>query len=210
MFKVGLTGNYYSGQHEISKIFEEYNIPVFDGNLITKYLINYSDKHIKLIQGAFGSDIYSMGLLNLSKVSTNNKIDMIFDIIEFDLLKAFELFRIKHKDKVYSIFYFDQLFERGLNKLMNYNITCYRPKSYRKSDMQIFTEFDSYTIQKILNNEIDELFKNKESDYIIQNYNQNTGYQSDVVIGLEKRVKEVHQKIMSKKLSSIVERQYGL
>jgi hypothetical protein len=151
-----------------------------------------------------------MGLLNLSKIQSNEDFDKIIDIVEFDLLKSFELFRLKNKEQIYTIFYFDQLFERGIDKLMNFNINCYRPRSHRKSDMEIFTSFDSFTINKILNNEFGELLKNGKSDYIISNYNQSTGYQSDIVIGLEKKVKDTHIKIMSKRLESIVESQYGL
>jgi hypothetical protein len=151
-----------------------------------------------------------MGLLNLSKIQKNEDFDKIFEIIEYDLLKAYELFRIKHKGHVYTIFYFDQLFERGIDNLMNFNINCYRPRDYRKSDMQIFTNFDSYLIDKIIKNEFDELIKNKKSDYIVHNYNHSTGYQSDIVVGLENKVKEVHSRIMSKKLKSVIETQYGL
>jgi dephospho-CoA kinase len=208
MFKVGLTGNYYSGQTEVSEVLIGYDVPLFDANLVVKFLINHSPKHIKNIKEIFGDDSYSFGLLDSKKFDTNKKIDKLFDIIELDLLKSYELFRIKHNKEFYTIFLFDYLFERGLDKLMNFNINCYRPQHCRKSDMKYLTSYPIPTIEKILNNEMDETVKNSKSDYIINNYNNNGDYKSDIVVGLESQIKLVHKKIMNKKMDSVLKKHY--
>lgn len=210
MFKVGLTGNYYSGHKEVSMILEEYGVPVFDMNLVFKFLVNFSPNHIQKVKQTFGSQIYSMGLLDLQRFTKNSDIDTLFEILEFDLLKAFEKFRLVNKDAVYTVLLFDQLYERNCDKLMNFNISVYRPKHMRKNDMITLTSLDNFTITKILDNEYDEFEKNKKSDYIIQNYNLGDNKNSDITIGLEKQIKSVHKKIMEKKLHSIVQSQYGL
>jgi len=145
MYKVGLTGNYFSGQNEVAKIFEDYNVRVFDANLITKFLINYSPIHIPKIKKEFGPDIYSVGLLDLSKLNDNKSFNKLLDIIELDLLRAYEIFRKRYKNDFYTIFYFDYIFERNLDKILSlqmilvlavywllvnligvyYNMTCY-------------------------------------------------------------------------------------
>lgn len=210
MFKVGLTGNYYSGHKEVSCIFEDFGVPVFDMNLVFKFLVNFSPSHIEKIKTSFGNHIYSLGLLDLQKFTKNSDFDKLFDVIEFDLLKGFEKFRLANKDAVYSVMVFDQLFERKCDKLMNFCISVYRPKHLRKNDMITLTGLDSYTITKILDNEYDEFEKNKKSDFVIQNYNLGVNKNSDITIGLESQVKKVHKYIMDKKLHSIVESQYGI
>jgi len=209
MYKVGLTGNYFSGQNEVAKIFEDYNVRVFDANLITKFLINYSPIHIPKIKKEFGPDIYSVGLLDLSKLNDNKSFNKLLDIIELDLLRAYEIFRKRYKNDFYTIFYFDYIFERNLDKILNFNITSFRPKHYRKSNMEYFTSFPENIIKKILDNEMDHSIKNKKSDYVIQNYNKGTDPLSDIVIGLENQVKLVHKRIMSKKINESISRQFS-
>jgi dephospho-CoA kinase len=210
MYKVGLTGNYYSGQFEVSKIFEDYEVKVFDANLLTKFLLNYSPTHIQKIKKYFGSDIYSMGLLNLSKFTDNIRFNELLDLIEFDLLKYYEKFRLKHKDELYTIFLYDFIFERKLESSIDFKISCHRPKSIRKNDMKYLTSLTDWHIKKILDNEMDELLKNSKSDYVIQNYNLNDDHESDIVIGLESQIKKVHKKIMSKKRIDTLNKYYPL
>jgi dephospho-CoA kinase len=161
MFKVGLTGNYYSGQQEVAKIFEDFDVPVFDANLIIKFMINFSPRHIEKIKEKFGDDIYKFGLLNLNRFHTNKKFDDLLDILEFDLLKAYEKFRLDHKTDFYTIFLFDWIYERNLNSLMNFNVSSYRPQVHRKSDLKYWANLNSMEVQKILDNEVDEFEKNK-------------------------------------------------
>jgi dephospho-CoA kinase len=210
MFKVGLSGNYYSGQYEIYQILGDYEVPVFNANLITKFMINNSPKHINQIKSTFGENSYSLGLLNLNKFKSDDDYNRLFDIIELDLLKSFELFRIKNKNAFYTVFYFDQLFERGINNLMNFNVACYRPKYQRRSDMKYLTTFSDNIINKILDTEIDELTKNEKSDFVIHNYNKNGDYKSDIVIGLDTQVLNLHKSIMAKKMDTEIYNQYPL
>ena len=210
MYKVGLTGNYYSGQTEVAELFEDYNVPVFNANLVTKFLLNFSPKHIQKIKSEFGEGAYSVGLLNINRFSNNRDFNKIFDIVELDIMKSFELFRLKHKYEFYTIFHFDYLYERNLDKLMNFNVTCYRPAYQRKSDMEYLTNFPKPVIEKILSSEVEESIKNKKSDFIIHNYNRNGDYKSDIVIGLDAQVKNTHTRIMKKKMDSAILGHYPL
>jgi dephospho-CoA kinase len=44
MIKVALTGNFKSGHREIADIFIQKNTPVFDADLMMKYLLNFNKK----------------------------------------------------------------------------------------------------------------------------------------------------------------------
>jgi dephospho-CoA kinase len=204
MLKIGLTGNHYSGQYEVSHLFDDLDVPIFDANLITKFILNYSPQHINKIKKSFGDDIYEMGVLNLKKFDTNKDVDKLLNMIQFDLLKAYEKFRLNNSHAFYTIFKFDFIFERLLEKHLDFTICCYRPKFYRKSDMKYLTSYSYYLIDKILDNEMDELTKNSKADFIVQNYNRNDDYKSDVVIGLESQIKNIHRQIMKKENKSIL------
>jgi dephospho-CoA kinase len=210
MLKIGLTGNHYSGQYEVSHLFEDLDVPIFDVNLITKFIVNYSPQHVQKIKGHFGDGIYDMGVLDLKKFNSNKDMDKLISLIELDLLKAYEKFRLKHSDSFYTIFKFDFIFERLLEKHLDFTVCCYRPKFNRKSDMKYLTNYSFYLIDKILDNEMDEIKKNSKADFIVQNYNKNGDYKSDIVIGLESQVQNIHRQIMKKKNSSILSNHYSL
>jgi len=199
MIKIGLTGNFYSGQSDVVKIFEKLDVAVFDADLVLKYLLNYSKPHLESITEHFGKSAYSLGLLNLPKFQTTKDWDDVIDLLEFDIVKSYEKFRLQHQNDLYTIFKFSFLFERGLNKNMDYNISCYRPKYHRKSDLMNKTRIDTYTINQILSNEMDELIKNNESDFIINNYPRTYGSDSFEIKDLQNKVEEIHKTILKKK-----------
>jgi dephospho-CoA kinase len=201
MYKVGLTGNYFSGQSEISKLFIDYQVKVFDANLLTKFYLNYSPDHIRKIKNYYGEEVYQMGLLNLSKFDTNSKFNELLDLVEFDLLKSYESFRVKYKNDFYTIFLYDFIFERNIQKYFNFNINCYRPRIAREYDLQYFGGLSQFHNSKILDNEMSDSSKNSKADYVIQNFNENGDYKSDIVVGLQNQILKVHKKIMSRKSS---------
>jgi len=196
MIKVGLTGNFHSGQNEVSEIFEKMDVPVFDADLILKYMINYSKSHIEKIYTKFGESTYRMGLLNLNKFDTNKKWNDLIDLLEFDLIKSYESYRLKHKDATYTVFKYSYLFERNLNTSMDFTVNCYRPRYLRKDDLKILTHMDSYSIQKLLDNEMNESTKNNKSDFSIENYIDPKN--SDSSVYLERKVKYIHNVLMKK------------
>ena len=157
MLKVGLTGNFYSGYDNAALLFEKRGIPVFDADLVLRFMVNYSEKIIKKIKQKFGEDIYFLGLLDMKKFETNKEFDKLFEVVELDLLKAYEKWRVKHWDKPYTIFKSCVLFERKLNTSMNFSITVFKPQIERKKDVQNLTDIPLSTSDSIFSNEMDEL-----------------------------------------------------
>lgn len=169
MIKVGLTGNFASGYVEVADIFEERGIKVFDADLVIKFMINYSYEHISKIKAKFGNGIYQNGLLNM-KDFTTNQFDELLGLIELDLIKAYEKWRIINWNSIYTIFKCSILFERSLHKSMNYTINVYRPKSQRKTELHFSTQMPKITIDMILDGEMDDSVKTLNADYTIDNF----------------------------------------
>jgi dephospho-CoA kinase len=174
MIKVGLSGNFYSGHNEVGEIFEERGIPVFDADVVLKFMINYSPKHIIKIKEIFGDDVYKLCLLDMRKFSTTGEFDDLLDILQLDLIKSYEKWRIRNYNHFYTIFKSSILFERNLDTSMNFNISVFRPKVERRKDLKNHTSMPISKIDEILNGEMDELSKNKKSNFVIHNYKSNS------------------------------------
>lgn len=194
MFKVGITGNFYSGYDVVAEIFEEKGVPVFDADVIIKYILNYSYDHINKIKEVFGPNIYQAGLLDLSKFDTNLKFDKLFEIIQLDIFKKYETWRIKNWDSIYTIFKCSVLFERKFNDLMNFTITTYKPKHIRKSDLRNHTSMPLVTIDNIIDGEMDELVKNQKSTFVVHNYH--------TIEQLRSQIDQIHKSLISKNVNN--------
>lgn len=196
MLKVGLTGNFYSGYDNAALLFESRGVPVFDADLVLRFMVNYSEKVVKKIKAKFGEDIYFLGLLNMNKFETNKDFDKLFEVIELDLLKAYEKWRVKHWDKPYTIFKSCVLFERKLNTSMNFSITVFKPQIERRKDVQNLTEIPTLTSDAIFSNEMDELLKNQKSDFVIHNYK--SYYRDSLDMGIQNQISYI-EKALNKK-----------
>ena len=194
MLKVGLTGNFYSGYDQVSELFANKNIPVFDADLVIKYMINYSDYHIGKIKKYFGDTIYFANLINLKILKKKKKVNELLDIIQVDLIKSYERWRVKNKTAPYTIFKCSILFERGLDKSMNLNISVYKPKQFRRKYIKENPTIGMTTLklETIIENEMDELEKNKKSNYVIHNYEDRLNH------SIETHIYQISRSLLSK------------
>lgn len=172
MLKVGLTGNYGSGHKQIVKIFEEAGTPIFDADLVVKWLLNYNQETIREIKSKFGDTIYSYGLINLYKFSDNSKFEKLLDVIEPHLFRKYDYFRLKNNKYAYTIFLSSILFEKEWDSKMNYSISVFKPQISRKKDLKKSTSMHIDMIDFILENEMCEFVKNSKANFIIPNYSE--------------------------------------
>jgi dephospho-CoA kinase len=192
MIKIGLTGNYFSGMDDVIKIYNKLNIPVYNADLVTKFILNYSELSIRKIRKTFG-DVYDYGLLNLNKFDTNNRFELLLNLINSDLLESYYRFLDKNKDAKYVIFKSSILFENKYNKLMDYNINIFKPCSERYELVDKITSIDSTTLEFIISNELSEDYKCNNSDFIINNYSE---YTSKEIYSLENQVLKIDQSLL--------------
>ena len=169
MIKVGLTGNLYSGHDQVLKIFKYLNVKVFDGDLMLRYFINHSPKHIERVKKNFGENSYSLGTLNINMFRNFYELESLLDIIEFDILIAYAKFRLEQKDQVYTVFKYSYLFERELETDFDYNINVSRPKYLRERDLKNLTMIPTISINNILKGELSEKKKNSLANFFITN-----------------------------------------
>jgi len=180
MLKIGLTGNRYSGKKTISKIFKSINIPVFDADIVLKLLLNYNNSvksKIGMLCEFSSEEFYTNGFLDPLKINSDDFIDII-KIAEFELKKEYEKFNLKNSSALYTIFKSSILFESDLYKHMDYNISIFAPKNIRNERCKFLTGLKNETVLNNMGNEFDDLEKNKNSKFIIHNYDN---YRTDII-----------------------------
>lgn len=201
MLKIGLTGNYFSGHDEVSELFEEKGIKVFDADLVMRFMANYSIEHSKKIEFNIGSKAYNCGFIDPNFFNTQEKMNKLLDCLEIDLIKAYEKWRIKNYNFFYTIFKSSILFERKLNKNMNFTINVYRPKMQRKCDALYSSDLSTYNLEMLFECEWDEIAKNNSSNFIIHNYNSGSYKENEE--NLNDQIHNIHKKIMSRNQSTV-------
>ena len=174
--KVGLTGNYLSGLDYVVSIFKRYKIPVFDCDIMIKYLLYNSEEHIEKIRDIFGEDVFTNGVVDISKFdgidnSTGDlKFHVLLKLLEYDIIKFYEGWRLNHQKSPYTIFKSQILFEFGFHTLMNLNINCLRPIKYRATELHDYFNYEYVDAYKLLETEMGEKNKDSFSTYTIYNY----------------------------------------
>jgi|LauGreDrversion4_2_1035121.scaffolds.fasta_scaffold108599_3 dephospho-CoA kinase len=197
MIKIGLSGNRYSGKDVCCRIFEQIGVPVFNADVVLKFILNYNYEINYKIRSTFG-DVFSLkgDLLDLNKFTEKRKFDDLIDVIEYELLNAYDLFNKNNKQKVYTIFHSSILFEREWSKIMDYNINVFSSKDERIQRCKKSTKLEEYKVKQLMSSEMDELVKNSLSDFIINNYPAASIAHGDIT----DQISRIDQKIVDKYL----------
>lgn len=192
MFKIGLSGNRFSGKDTISKLFREISIPVFDADVIVKFILNYNYEIFDDIKKSIGDKYMNKDYtINLNLINKDNKFGEVLKVIEGDVFRAYQNFEDKHKKSIYTIFNSSVLYESNWNKKMDKNITVYAPFIERVERAKISLKGQYHnrtTINSLLSYEMDELDKNKKGDHVIHNYNE---------FNIKKQVMDIDQTIIN-------------
>ena len=172
MVKIGLTGNRYSGKDATAKLFEQIKIPVFNADVILKFILNFDINVNKDILDNYGEYIFTGpdSMIDPKKIRSKKDFDKLVNFAEFELKRAYERFRLENRQSVYTIFHSSILFERGWDKDMDFNINVFAPKDIRSARCAKVTGQSTYAISELFKGEMDDLVKNKMSDYMIHNY----------------------------------------
>lgn len=172
MICVGLSGNRYSGKDRVAKLFKQISIPVFDADVVLKFILNYNYELQNDVIQKIGYDYFdNNGKLDPEKVKNDLIFDKVIDSVEDDLLKAYKRFSERNKQSIYTIFHSSILFERGWNEIFDYNINVFSPTNDRLERCKRLTNKTVSSIYKLAQNEMGDLDKNKLSNFVIHNYN---------------------------------------
>jgi dephospho-CoA kinase len=207
MLKVGLSGNRYSGKNRIVNLFKQIGVPVFEADVILKFILSHNYELQAEIADRVGRKYFKDGLLNTEKVKTDGKFSSILDIVEPELYRTWERFLQKNNKAVYCIFHSSILFEKEWNKAMDINVTVFAPYADRIERCKFLTNKSVSSIYSLTKLEMDELDKNNLSDFVIHNYNNDSPFYGDALT----QVNDIDKKIVDKFLKdNMTEKEFAL
>jgi dephospho-CoA kinase len=170
MLTIGLTGCRYSGKTSVGKLFNKIGVPVFNADIVLKFIINFKTGVKNSIIANIGEHVYTDGILDPDKFITTSSFDRLIDIVEFDLFQAWERFKDKNRNSLYVIFESSIIFERKYENKFDSIVSVFAAKEDRVYRCKINTGMMVEDIWNLFGKEISELDKNNKSDYVIHNY----------------------------------------
>lgn len=187
--KVGLTGNYMSGVESpyLSKIYSNIGIPIFDADLMVKFLLFNNSETIIKIRKQFGNHVFTNLQVDLCKFPPL-EFKKLLRVIELDLIKAYERWRLQNINSAYTIFKSQILFEANWDKLMNYTICVFKPDSIRVSDISGIQQIRLTEAYNIIENEMDIFQKNNLSNYVLHDYNSYNESLEEQILTINKKL----------------------
>lgn len=198
MIKIGLSGNRYSGKNRVSNLFKQIGVPVFEADVILKFILNHNYELQAEIADRVGRVYFKDGKLNEEKVKVDGIFSKVLEVVEPELYRAWERYLEKNKKAIYCVFHSSILFERDWDKAMDQNISVFAPYADRVERCKYLTNKSVSSIYSLTRLEMDELDKNKKSDYVIHNYNNDSPFYGDALT----QVNEIDKKIIDNYLKS--------
>lgn len=168
--EVALTGNRFSGKTGVSKLFKQIGAPVFDADIVLKFILNYKLDLKESVKKHFGREYVLGEWINPLAFDTDAKFLSLISLVEFDLFEAYNRFKLKHKESTYIIFKSSLIFEKNWQKKFDTVVNVFTPKEERIYRLKTKTFKSTLILNELLNNEFDDISKNKLSDWVIHNY----------------------------------------
>lgn len=170
MKKIGITGSLYSGIDKVCDEFNRNGIPVFDADVILKFLLNWDVDIINDIKIKFGRDVYQGGEIRGSVFNNDQKMNSLIDLAKTKLMDSYDKFCRRSPNSQFVLFKSHFLFESRLNNQMDFVINVYMPKEDRIKEMKKVVDTFTYLIQEYLSYELPDLQRSNLSNFVVSNY----------------------------------------
>jgi dephospho-CoA kinase len=173
MLRIGLTGSRYSGKDTIGKLFRQIKVPVFNADVVLKFILKYEFHIIDEITDNIGQEYYKNGGFDSDEILKDNKFNDILKVVKPYIFKAYSEFEKKHGGSVYTIFHSSVLFESNWIDDFDKIITVNAPLDERLKRLfikkGIKDPFEKFDIEQYLKNE-NVINKNNNADITIHNF----------------------------------------
>lgn len=170
MIKVGLSGNRFSGKDRIVKLFKQIGIPVFEADIVLKFILNYNTEKLKQLKYLIGDEFFIGDHLDIKSIKREEKFGKVVEHFKEELLNAYDKFNRKNYKSIYSIFHSSILFESDWDYDMDMNISIFTPSNIRIDRCKFETNYKTSEIYKLMKSEMSELDKNNRATYVVHNY----------------------------------------
>jgi len=171
--KVGVTGGIGSGKTSVCKVFSILGIPVFSADQEAKAIMDTDPAIISVIISATGEDLYSEGALDRARLgylifrdeALLKKINSIIHPAVFDRFHKWTA----EQSAPYVIMEAAILIESGASGLVDRIVTVVAPEEERIMRVIRRSKLTREEIQNRMRNQMDDDSREKLSDYIVRN-----------------------------------------
>lgn len=176
MLKVGLTGGIGSGKSTVAKVFEILGIPVYYADDSAKILMQTNELLKQQLIFHFGNETYLNGKLNRSHLSSivfndKEKLALLNSLVHpVTIADAEDWF--SRQTSPYVIKEAALLFESGAADGLHYIIAVTAPETLRIKRVMDRDSVKADEVKKRMTNQIDESIKNRLSDFVVVNDEQ--------------------------------------
>ncbi len=196
MLKIGLTGILGSGKSTVAAIFESLNVPVIDVDLAGHWVLQHSETAKQKLVEAFGKDILENGQINRKRVgkivfANEAHLKRLNDIVHPLMLERVDQLVNEIEGEgtsKYLIINAALIFELGVDKQMDYNITVSASVEACIQRTQARDGLPREQILKRMAAQLSQEEKIARSDFVITN--------DQDLNSLEQQVKTLHNRIL--------------
>jgi dephospho-CoA kinase len=160
-------------------------------------MLSHDYQLLNRIKDHIGDRYFDNNDLKSDLVENDRIFGKVLSFLESELFYSHYTFERKNKNSVYTIFKSSVLYEMRWHRKMTKNITVYSPFIERVERAKKEMSTNLSEINFILNKEMDELEKNRLSDFTIHNYNE---------FNIKKQTHDIDQKIIDYYLT--IEKEY--
>jgi dephospho-CoA kinase len=199
MLKIGLTGGIGCGKSTVSSLFQQFNVPVIDADVISHHIVKPGQKGLALVVSLFGENIL-LGNGELNRVALRDCVfldleakkkledalhPMIFDEIRFQL-------NLLH-DEPYCIVSIPLLFETQSQRLVDRVLVVDCDKKTQYERVQKRDNLTISSIDNIISAQVSAEFRRNYANDILDNSKDSSL--------LAQQVKKLHNFYISLSLS---------
>lgn len=166
MIKVGLSGSRYSGKTFVCNDFKRLSIPIFEADIIMRYLIKYNED----VQKEYNKRLHDFNYISKDFRKSKEGIEILIDSTKHELFKAYSRFQEKHNGDIYTIFHSSVLFEKDWYDLMDFNINVFAPRYTRMDRALALYKIQRSDTVSLVSEEMDPIQKNKMANFVIHSY----------------------------------------
>ena len=173
MIKIGITGNIGVGKSYVLKILSKMGYPVFISDKIAKELMNKNKDLKALLKNNFGESIFRSGQIDKNfiknKIFNSNSLrNQLNSLVHPFVNDSFELW-CKAQDSQIIFKEAAIIYETGLNKKLDFVICVSAEYALQISRVKARDGMDALEINQILKNQMKQSEKEKLSDFVINN-----------------------------------------
>ncbi len=189
---LGITGGIGSGKTTVVQMFKEIGVPVYNADKEAKKLMQSSNEIKYEICSVVGQDAYKNGILDKDFISDKifndkNILKKINNIIHPKVSKHFKQW-LSFQKSSYVVKEVAILFESKIEDQFDFILTVTAPENLRIQRVIKRDKKSLITIQSIIDNQLRDSEKIKNSDFVISNIDMDKTL---------KNVYDIHKKIIN-------------